>query len=47
MDFGIFEGLSYEEIIKKYPEEMEKLKKDWKTYSYVTGESPFMLQKEL
>ena len=44
MDFGIFEG-SYKEIIKKYPEEMEKLKKDWKTYSYVTGENPFMLQK--
>lgn len=45
MDFGIFEGLNYKEIIKKYPEEMEKLKKDWKTYSYVTGENPFMLQK--
>ena len=45
MDFGIFEGLSYKEIIKKYPEEMEKLKKDWKIYSYVTGENPFMLQK--
>lgn len=45
MDFGIFEGLSYKEIVKKYPEEMEKLKKDWKTYSYVTGENPFMLQK--
>lgn len=47
MDFGIFEGLSYKEIIKKYPEEMEKLKKDWKTYSYVTGENPFMLQKRV
>lgn len=45
MDFGIFEGLSYKEIVKKYPEEMEKLKKDWKIYSYVTGENPFMLQK--
>lgn len=45
MDFGIFEGLNYKEIIKKYPEEMEKLKKDWKTYSYVIGENPFMLQK--
>lgn len=45
MDFGIFEGLSYKEIVKKYPEEMEKLKKDWKTYSYATGENPFMLQK--
>lgn len=45
MNFGIFEGLCYEEIIKKYPEEMEKLKKDWKTYSYITGENPFMLQK--
>lgn len=45
MDFGIFEGLSYEEILKKYPEEVEKLKMDWKTYSYVTGENPFILQK--
>ncbi|MCF2624853.1 histidine phosphatase family protein [Fusobacterium perfoetens] len=45
MDFGIFEGLCYEEIVEKYPEEMELLKKDWKTYSYVTGENPFMLQK--
>ncbi len=45
MDFGIFEGLCYEEIVEKYPEEMELLKKDWKTYSYVMGENPFMLQE--
>lgn len=45
MDFGIFEGLSYDEIIKKYPEEMKLLEKDWKTYSYVTGENPIVLQK--
>lgn len=45
MDFGIFEGLTYNEIIEKYPEEMEKCRKDWKNYSYVNGENPIILQK--
>ena len=27
MNFGIFEGLCYEEIIKKYPETREKIQK--------------------
>lgn len=45
MDFGIFEGMNYKQIIEKYPEEMEKLKTDWKTYSYQTGENPYMLQE--
>ena len=47
MDFGIFEGLTYDEIVKKYPEEMKKCEADWRTYSYVNGENPIMLQKEL
>lgn len=45
MDFGIFEGLTYDEIVKKYPEEMKKCEADWRTYSYVNGENPIMLQK--
>lgn len=45
MDFGIFEGLTYDEVKKLYPAEIENLKSDWKTYSYVTGENPFMLQE--
>lgn len=45
LDFGIFEGLTYEEILKKYPEEMKECSKNWKTYSYVNGENPYDLQK--
>lgn len=45
MDFGIFEGLSYDEIMEKYPEEMGKLKDDWRTYSYVIGENPYEMQE--
>lgn len=40
LDFGIFEGLKYEEIFDKYPLEMKKFDEDWKTYNYQTGESP-------
>ncbi len=47
MNFGIFEGLNYKDVMERFPEEMELLKKDWKTYSYVTGESPFQLQKRV
>ncbi|WP_300392268.1 histidine phosphatase family protein [Fusobacterium sp.] len=47
MNFGIFEGLKYKDVMEKFPEEMELLKKDWKTYSYITGESPFQLQKRV
>lgn len=45
MDFGVFEGLSYKQIMATYPEEMQKLKDDWKNYSYVTGENPYDMQK--
>lgn len=47
MNFGVFEGLNYKDVMEKFPEEMELLKKDWKTYSYITGESPFQLQKRV
>lgn len=45
LDFGIFEGFTYDEIIKKFPEEMKKCEEDWKNYSYVNGENPITLQK--
>lgn len=45
LNFGIFEGLSYEEIQKKYPEEYKKSERDWERYNFVNGESPRDLQK--
>lgn len=45
MDFGIFEGLTYEELKVKYPEQLKKSAEDWKNYSYETGENPYMLQE--
>lgn len=45
IDFGIFEGLSYEEIQKKYPVECEKSKNEWRTFDFVTGESLEILQQ--
>lgn len=45
IDFGIFEGLSYKEILEKYPEEAKKSEKEWKTFNYITGESLKNLQK--
>lgn len=40
LDFGIFEGLKYEEIFDKYPLELKKFDDDWQSYNYQTGESP-------
>ncbi|KYH35369.1 phosphoserine phosphatase 1 [Clostridium tepidiprofundi DSM 19306] len=37
--FGIFEGLTYEEIINKYPEEYKKWSEDWVNYCPLNGES--------
>lgn len=45
MDFGIFEGMTYEELKEKYPKELQQSAEDWKNYSYETGENPYMLQK--
>ncbi|MDP0488754.1 MAG: histidine phosphatase family protein [Fusobacterium sp. JB021] len=45
LNFGIFEGLSYNQISKKYPKELEIATKNWKTYDFKTGESPLVLQK--
>jgi len=45
LNFGIFEGLSYEEIQKKYPQECKESETDWKNYNFLNGESPKELQK--
>lgn len=45
LNFGILEGLTYEEILKKYPEDAIKWKENWQTYDYQTGESVEQLQK--
>lgn len=45
IDFGIFEGLKYEEIKRKYPDECKKSEIDWENYDFKTGESPREMQK--
>lgn len=45
LNFGIFEGRSYEELLEKYPEELKKSQKNWENYNYITGESVLELQK--
>lgn len=47
LNFGIFEGYSYQELKEKYPEELIRCEKEWKTYNYVTGESLEELQKRV
>lgn len=46
LNFGIFEGFSYEELKKKYPRELKK-SEDWKRYNYETGESVEDLEKRV
>ena len=38
MDFGIFEGLHYREVAKRYPEEWQKYMDDWRTYVFPQGD---------
>ena len=40
INFGIFEGLNFKGISEKYPNEVKKMEEDWKSYNYITGESP-------
>lgn len=47
LNFGIFEGHSYEELKNKFPNEIKKSEKNWKTYNYETGESVEELQKRV
>ncbi|MCR1934830.1 alpha-ribazole phosphatase [Clostridium tepidum] len=39
IDFGLFEGKSYEEICSLYPKEKEEWEKDWKNFTPPQGES--------
>ncbi|EPY2302670.1 alpha-ribazole phosphatase [Clostridium sporogenes] len=39
IDFGIFEGKSYEEIGSLYPKEQERWERDWKNFAPPKGES--------
>ncbi|MGL5961516.1 MAG: histidine phosphatase family protein, partial [Cetobacterium sp.] len=45
LNFGIFEGHTYEELKLKYPKELEESQKNWENYNYISGESVFELQK--
>ena len=47
MDFGIFEGLYLQRNYKKISRRNGKFKKDWKTYSYVTGKILLCFKKGL
>lgn len=47
LDFGIFEGLTYNEIKEKYPEEEKRSHYEWEDYNYETGESPKVMQKRV
>lgn len=47
IDFGIFEGLTYEEIVEKYPNEIKRAEKEWQTYNYEVGESLIEMQKRV
>ncbi|MGL4733143.1 MAG: histidine phosphatase family protein [Fusobacteriaceae bacterium] len=44
INFGIFEGLSYEEILEKYPQESKVAFTQWEDYDFQIGESPRKLQ---
>lgn len=45
LNFGIFEGMKYDEILKKYPKEEELWREQWQEYDYETGESVKALQE--
>lgn len=44
LNFGVFEGLTYQEIKEKYPSECSKSEKKWQDFDFITGESPKKLQ---
>ncbi len=47
IDFGIFEGLTYKEILEKFPNEAKKMENSWLDYNYETGESPKEMYKRV
>lgn len=40
INFGAFEGLTFKEISRSYPNEVKEMERNWKTFNYITGESP-------
>lgn len=47
IDFGVFEGLDFEEVKEKHPKELLKLIENWEEYDYKTGETPINFQKRV
>lgn len=47
LNFGIFEGYSYEEIVQKYPTQEKIASENWQEYHFETGESPKSLQERV
>ena len=39
VNFGIFEGKTYEEIKNEYPDKVEKMRNDWRNFKVDKGES--------
>lgn len=39
LDFGIFEGYTFQELENKFPNEVKEMTTNWKTYNYKNGES--------
>jgi len=45
LNFGIFEGLKYDEILERYPQEEALWREQWQDYDYENGESVRELQE--
>lgn len=43
LNFGEFEGKSYEELLEQYPDECKEWRKDWKNFTPSNGESYKMM----
>ncbi len=46
-NFGVFEGLTFDEILEKYPDEAKKWFEDTDNYNYQTGESTIEFYERL
>jgi alpha-ribazole phosphatase len=47
MNFGRWEGLTYDEIRQKYPDELEKWEADWTDFIITSGESFSIMSKRV
>ena len=47
MNFGVFEGKTYEELCAAYPEEVKAWQKDWKEFCPQEGESYVMFYEKV